>query len=1026
MSDRPEPFPSNQSAASNLQAGRDITIESISQSITTNQAKPEFFEPKLEPEQFKPPKFISPKVAPDFIKLLREQNLLVLAESLDIDKAGLARYLAWRLSEELQQQPISDGQNIPIKEWYRSSDPQTLDVALQETETTTIFILPQILPLHIEQDLSQLQQTAFSNGHYIIATTNIPKSSWKLSDSESKFWQGLPIEGLYSTDDLAKVLIDRLKEVKKPLPPDLLDENVETHLQLANPTLQEVVQRLKTPERIARFVELLTAEEASLSKEAIGKLIELAQNNKEVLRQWFHKILKPHEQLLALGLNFFDGLFDDQCMAGVGELVEHEWHRREPSLRALDYCDLDNLHNFFRLVEIQAEKTRKFESWLPEQRRMLFEVAWDSYRLRLQTALPVMVELVEKSVSPKSYERTVYGIRVGQNLYSTDLRRKQLRSVIAEAISDIGLIESREIQETLLQLAAHSNPGVQAVAAQAMERWREYGRDRELFDTLKILLNSERRSEKKGENPKDNILSTIALTIGYAAKYDTPWKLPESSGLSEELCELMKQLSENSSPSVLNSFGLLTLRMVVPLHLVQLRDMLRDMTQHTDLIPDISESLRVTYLKNSEEVLRTLNLWYADCLQTLPQLPQSTDEEIPLRQTLLATVALTYARIQCTKGINSVTDNEAFRHLHLIFSEEMHSLVRKTVINDLCNLCIQSDRYFQRLEPQLRNLVAKFTQDERDRIIEALTKVYQKQREKLQDGDTEMAVDGVRFPAWINPVRQSTALEDAMFHWLRSEDNPTAQMIGAILVLGEPLNSKEVSKTLDIWYQRCIQIRPAEYETWLAAIALISIQVQCDEKVNQNSAKGAFKRLQTIILGERHPFVEKAIINALSNLSERCFQRVKPKLKTLVADPTGEQRYQIVEILTHVYQRREGLERSHAEIERAILSWLNTGEETRANYSTAKRSVNFTPTPEHQEESPENKVPRQTNSLGKEIKDGIFDIKIALVFLVGLLSFYISFLIAYFMATAVQKPPASTQPPLSNSRVEHTPNSPMA
>ncbi|MEW6493599.1 MAG: hypothetical protein AB1589_13995 [Cyanobacteriota bacterium] len=463
--------------------------------------------------------------------------------------------------------------------------------------------------------------------------------------------------------------------------------------------------------------------------------------------------------------------------------------------------------------------------------------------------------------------------------------------------------------------------------------------------------------------------------------------------------------------------------MVVPLHVVQLRDILRDMTRHTDLIPYISESLREAYLKNPEEVLTTLDLWYTEYLQPLPQLPQSIEQEkIPLRQTLLATVALTYARIQCTKRISSVTDSEAFGHLHLIFSEEMHPLVRKTVINDLC---LQTDRYFQRLESQLRNLVAKFTEDERDCIIEALTKVYQKQREKLQGGDTQMTVDRVRFPAWINLERQSTALEDAMFRWLRSEDNATAQMIGAILVLGEPLNSKEVSKTLESWYQRCIQTRPPEYETWLAAIALISIEVQCDEKGNQNIAKGAFNRLQIIILGERHLFVKKTIVNALSNLSERCFQRIKPKLKTLVADSTDNQRYQIVEILIQVYQRREDVERSHAGMEQAMLSWLNASEDIRANRSTAKRSVNFTPTPEHQEESPENKVPRQTKSLGREIKDGISDVKIGLVFLLGFLSFYISFLIAYFMATAVQNPPASTQPPLSNSRLEHTPNSPM-
>ncbi len=1007
MSDRPEPFSSNQSAASHLQAGGNITIESIAQSNTTYLAKPDFFEPNLE--QFKPPKFISPKVTPDLIALIIEQNLLVLGESPDIDKAGLARHLAWCLREEIQQRSTSGGQNIPIKEWYRSSDPQRLDVAFQETETTAIFILPQILPQHVEQNLTQIQQAASANGHYAIASTNVPRTSWKLSESESRFWHGLSADDLYSTDDLAKVLIEQLQEDKKPLPPGLTEGIFETDRQIGNLTLQEVAEQLKTPERIARFVELLHAEEESLSNEDISELIELAQNNKEVLRQWFHKILQPSERLLALGLNFFDGLFDDQCMAGVGELVEHEWHRREPSLRALDYCDLDNLHNFFRLVEIQTEKTRKFESWLPEQRRTLFEVAWDSYRLRLQTALPVLVELVAKSVNQKFYEQRLYGIPVGQNLYSTELRRKQLRSMIAEAISDIGLIDSREVRETLLQLAAHSNRGVQAVAVQAMERWREYGRDRELFDTLKYLLDSERRGEKKGENPKDNILSTIALTIGYAAKYDTPQSLPESSGLSESLCELMTQLSENSSPSVLNSFGLFTLRMVVPLHLVQLRDILRDMTQNTDLIPGISESLRVTYPKNPEAVLRTLDLWYSDCLNTLPQLPQSTDEEMTLRQTLLATVALTYTRIQCTHEIDSVTDSEAFGYLHLVFTEDMHPLVRQTVTDDICKLCLDSDRYFQRLEPQLRNLVAKFTEKERDRIIEALTEVYRKQREKLQGDGTEMAADGVRFPAWINPVRQSTLLEDAMFHWLRSDDNSAAQMIGARLVLGEPLNSKKLLKTLDSWLQRCIQNRPAEYETLLAAIALISIQVQCEEKANKKIASGAFKRLQTILVEERHPFVEKTIINALSTISERCLQRIKPNLKTLVTNDTNRQGYRMFAILTQVYRRREGLEGNNIVTEEAIRSWLNTDENATIPQRETGATRDFGSASEQQEEGTKRETPQQDVT---QKNANPFNAQVILLMLI--LSF-ISCLLSYSLVNLALRAPVPVPESLPNS-----------
>ncbi len=108
-------------------------------------------------------------------------------------------------------------------------------------------------------------------------------------------------------------------------------------------------------------------------------LIQLAQDKQRTLGVWYNTILNPREQLLALGLSFFDGLFDDQFFAAIEMVVEKVWQRRDSSLRALDYCDLDNLRNFFTFVEAEGYGI-KIESRIPEQRSMLFELAWNSHR----------------------------------------------------------------------------------------------------------------------------------------------------------------------------------------------------------------------------------------------------------------------------------------------------------------------------------------------------------------------------------------------------------------------------------------------------------------------------------------------------------------------------------------------------------------------------------------------------------------------------------------------------------------------
>ena len=122
-----------QTAVKGLQAGRDISIGAITQ--TVNRYKPDFFEPNLE-QQFQDENFVEPD--DNFINQLGEiiqtENLLVLGGSDNIDKATLARYFAWHLSKS------NDGSGRSVKEWQRSSDPQSIEVELQKSEKPSIYI----------------------------------------------------------------------------------------------------------------------------------------------------------------------------------------------------------------------------------------------------------------------------------------------------------------------------------------------------------------------------------------------------------------------------------------------------------------------------------------------------------------------------------------------------------------------------------------------------------------------------------------------------------------------------------------------------------------------------------------------------------------------------------------------------------------------------------------------------------------------------------------------------------------------
>ncbi|MGK7942151.1 MAG: hypothetical protein AB4062_18735 [Crocosphaera sp.] len=702
-------------------------------SQTVVQQKPDFFEPSLEKYHFK-----NLQITSQLLARLKHLRFLVLGGSSDVDKDSLAKHTACCLIKELE----SNGEEIIPKEWYRSSDPQTIEVELENTKESTVFILTQVTPQNIGYNLTKIQKAANNHNHYVVLSTEITFTAWRQPESNKKLWY-------------------------------------------------EVSQK-----KVADCQDLINH-----------------YSQADALSNWYFK-LQSRERLLALGLSFFDGLFDDQFFAALEEIVENVWQKRDASLRALDYCDLENLEgSFFNFTTTKYQGT-KISIRFPKQRRTLFKIAWKSDRRQILSALPVMVNIVSESV-PRSLTNS--------ELYGSQTRCKEIRTAIAETISDIGSISLNSVQTSLLQLAANKHRVVQSTAAYAMARWRDsdYGLDQQLFETLHSwldLVHAKRIIDQveailKGRNQDDNedlkaenyIKVTVALTVGYASLYDPPEGLLDSEGLSQDLYDLLHKLSHDRNQVVRNTFLYFTLPKVLQLHLQQLSSWLHDLTRQQvsdsssqksiiQFNQAVGRSLALAYKNYPEETVDILDTWTEEERQNTPEYLDIS--KITSRESLLSTVARTYGEIEFVQGNNQLTPQDIFIRLQTMLHNEKHPFIREAILFAIGR---QARLHFNAIEPQLQALVPQIKEKERQKIIDILSDIYLEQRIDLSGGDywskKKFTQSGYsyQYQIWIKEQRPDTFIEQAMKHWIKNASNEHAQKIGinALFSFADILDKEE-------------------------------------------------------------------------------------------------------------------------------------------------------------------------------------------------------------------------------------------
>ncbi|MDV3351284.1 hypothetical protein QGP82_21450 [Leptothoe sp. LEGE 181152] len=523
-------------------------------------------------------------------------------------------------------------------------------------------------------------------------------------------------------------------------------------------------------------------------------------SDENLIREWYYDAQKmdSREHLLVISLSFFNGLYGDQFFSALEQLVEKVWQKRDSSLRAPDYCDLDKITGFFNYLEhYRQEDTVEVES---SKRQLLLKIAWGSHRRQILAALPILASLVKDSVKRFEYE-----------LYGTPLRRQRLRQAVAETLSNIGLIAGEAVEDTLLKLAADEDINVQAVAANALAWWRDETKrkfiqtgnkdfnnaldnpDKKLFSTIQRWqeqqqLESLVSSYLSGDNyeqstkPQDYIRSTIALTVGYAAEAD-PY-----DQMSEELIKLLRNLMLDTNKLVRSRILEDTLPRIVRRHTKQIKSELEFFLKDADygLFIAISRSLAAAYKSRPKEVLEILDAWQQEAKKERPA--KVVKNKVTIREILLSIVVLTYGELELTEESNTTLEEENttnvdrnFANLQEILSEEIHPFVRT---HALVAIGQQAFKNFEQVEPTLQALTGQVTEGERETITRILTEIYLSQRALLSGGEHIIEVEikkGTKrkYPVWVNAERPSTAVETVMHRWIKDDSQPMAQQVAA-------------------------------------------------------------------------------------------------------------------------------------------------------------------------------------------------------------------------------------------------------
>lgn len=774
---------------------RDINIQSAPSAAAFHKVKVERYSEEL---------YIAPSFSNKALEKATTSRCLIFQGGMGFDSSSFLRHIAWKVSQSAHASNIY--------EFDRGLEEENLLQRLRKEEIEeAICILDELHPKHFNYDLQALLRWARESNSILITSSQAKKETWKLSEEAIEpCWLSMPSGAIYANEQLARAFLEQLRKHWTVMPFRPASMPIESSFELApEVSIALLAHRFHSPEQIDLFVQQLTSLETKPTSEELNMLVQKTIDDEQPLViKWFLS-LAAREKLIVMGASLMDGVLDDQFFSIMQDIVASNWQYQDPSLLALDYCDLDFANGFLELHRSEAQ-TSILQSRYTDQRTHVLLASWDGYRRHMLHALAILVDAARN---------TIVGSETNWEKYGTMQRRMALRKAIGETISDIGMLSLETVEHALLEFASVSEETLQRITAKALARWRAFGREELLFETLERwsedeaiqnLVNEFLKSEKIATfNKKSStksisyIKATTVLCLGYAASYDAPEQL------DGRIIDLLSKMASEDDPLVRSR-----LKQVLPKaiqnHPGRLTEtMVRDFIIHDDLQDLVAEGLAAAYEYHPATIKRTLEFWKKECLNSASENNQRN--KFTYRDKVLITVLKIYRLIPydfLSGSESNISFEEVKSLLKLLLEREQRKTVRFEVFETLGHL-LKLD--FSAAQELVGTTFSTPYSPDSLQFVNLLAEIYLSQREQLQNAPLEMQIGSLVLPTWVDRhKRPLTAIELHLNQWIISDQIPLRQMaLAAFWEFAKLLDRDETEALANYWSSQSSRPQPS-------------------------------------------------------------------------------------------------------------------------------------------------------------------------------------------------------------------------
>lgn len=741
---------------------------------------------KVHTEVYEQNAYAVPSFTDYLLQKLRSNRMIIVTQPSSFDTSSLLRYIAVQFKKE---------QELEVLEYDSGSGATALLKEFPKMGTNKIFVLDHLHPQAIDYDLSRLMQLTSQCGDYFVISTEVSEGVWQIKrNAFFESWFAIPNSGIYKEEELCKDLIRKLEAEKENIAFIEEDEITASQFLSKEKRVSQLIPSFQNPEEINLFVyQLIGLEELPDEKKLQQFINQATDQSAPPVVKWFHA-LPQAQKLIVIGACLLEGVYDDQFFQLMSEIVETNWKHRDASLLALDYCDLEFLHHYFEFLD-HGDGKHVLKSKYPEQRASIIEAAWDSYRRHILHALPSLVDAARN---------TIVSNEVNWEKFGTQQRRMAIRQAVGGTVSDIGIHSLETVEHTLLEFAAVSQVTLQRITAKAMARWREYGKDDLLFNTLERwtqsaeveqtveeFLKNEKISSINGANTAkamNYIKSTSILTLGYAAAYDPP------DELHEKIIELIRPLLSEREPQLRERLRV-ALPKLIRQHVHSLLPLItEDLVKEDDLQDLVSSSLVELYEDFPEVVQKVLKDWVDDCINNGSD--NNRRQKMTHRDKVLVTALRTYQQLDLQQENSPISIPDLYDTLKILTKSEQRAAVREVVWQTLVHV-LQLD--YEEANKQLHKLFPDPFSREADYLVNIYCGIYFQERldqEELTPHRLQLSKKEEELPVWRNAAdRPLTNVEKGVHQLLESAVLSNRQLATKMLwKFAQKIDKEELEK----------------------------------------------------------------------------------------------------------------------------------------------------------------------------------------------------------------------------------------